>query len=155
MFCPKCRTEYRKGFTTCADCDIPLVAELPPEPAPPDSENAKESFLYSPEQDGINAIAPDMVPSTAVLLKATNNSAAAFTIIGLLETNGIEPYTVFERIYPVRGMIDGPMPSFKIFVNEHLFANARNILDSQNDDSDHEWKDINKNCGKVPPFGTL
>ncbi len=29
MFCPKCRTEYRKDFTTCADCDIPLVDELP------------------------------------------------------------------------------------------------------------------------------
>ena len=32
MYCPKCRTEYRKGFTTCADCEIPLVEELPPEP---------------------------------------------------------------------------------------------------------------------------
>ncbi len=30
MFCPKCRTEYRKSFTTCADCDIPLVDKLPP-----------------------------------------------------------------------------------------------------------------------------
>ena len=30
MFCPKCRTEYRKGFATCADCNVPLVGELPP-----------------------------------------------------------------------------------------------------------------------------
>jgi hypothetical protein len=30
MFCPKCRTEYRKCFTTCADCDLPLVSELSP-----------------------------------------------------------------------------------------------------------------------------
>ena len=30
MFCPKCRTEYRKDFTTCADCEISLVEELPP-----------------------------------------------------------------------------------------------------------------------------
>jgi uncharacterized membrane protein len=30
MFCPKCRTEYRKDFTTCADCNLPLVGELPP-----------------------------------------------------------------------------------------------------------------------------
>jgi hypothetical protein len=30
MFCPKCRTEYRKGFTACSDCDIPLVDELLP-----------------------------------------------------------------------------------------------------------------------------
>jgi hypothetical protein len=32
MFCPQCRTEYRSGFTKCADCDAPLVPELPSEP---------------------------------------------------------------------------------------------------------------------------
>jgi hypothetical protein len=31
MFCPRCRTEYRPGFTMCADCGLTLVAELPPE----------------------------------------------------------------------------------------------------------------------------
>jgi hypothetical protein len=30
MYCPKCRTEYRKGFNTCADCEFALVKELPP-----------------------------------------------------------------------------------------------------------------------------
>jgi uncharacterized RDD family membrane protein YckC len=34
MFCPKCRTEYRKGFYTCAACEISLVDKLPPEPPP-------------------------------------------------------------------------------------------------------------------------
>ena len=28
MICPNCRAEYRDGFTTCADCEIPLVADL-------------------------------------------------------------------------------------------------------------------------------
>ncbi len=31
MFCPKCRVEYRKGFTECSDCGSLLVDELPPE----------------------------------------------------------------------------------------------------------------------------
>lgn len=30
MFCPSCGGEYREGFTTCADCEIPLVESLPP-----------------------------------------------------------------------------------------------------------------------------
>ena len=29
MFCPRCKAEYRQGFTVCADCDVPLVWQLP------------------------------------------------------------------------------------------------------------------------------
>ncbi len=32
MFCPECRIQYRDGFYVCADCHVPLVAELPPVP---------------------------------------------------------------------------------------------------------------------------
>lgn len=28
-YCPKCRYEYRAGFSTCPDCDVKLVEELP------------------------------------------------------------------------------------------------------------------------------
>lgn len=28
MFCPKCRAEYRPGFSRCSDCDLNLVEEL-------------------------------------------------------------------------------------------------------------------------------
>jgi hypothetical protein len=39
MFCPKCRCEYREGFSKCADCHVELIPELaplPPEPKPGD-----------------------------------------------------------------------------------------------------------------------
>ncbi len=32
MFCPNCKSEYREGFTECADCELPLVAELGVDP---------------------------------------------------------------------------------------------------------------------------
>lgn len=28
-YCPNCRTEYREGIVTCADCEVPLVTALP------------------------------------------------------------------------------------------------------------------------------
>ena len=31
MYCPDCRAEYREGVETCPDCEVRLVAELPPE----------------------------------------------------------------------------------------------------------------------------
>jgi len=31
MFCPKCKSEYREGFSTCADCGVDLIKELPSE----------------------------------------------------------------------------------------------------------------------------
>lgn len=29
MYCPECRAEYREGITTCPDCGVALLAELP------------------------------------------------------------------------------------------------------------------------------
>jgi len=29
MFCPRCKAEYRRGFTRCNECDVPLVFRLP------------------------------------------------------------------------------------------------------------------------------
>ena len=31
MYCPKCKAEYREGFSRCAECDVDLVPELPSE----------------------------------------------------------------------------------------------------------------------------
>lgn len=35
IYCPECRTEYREGFTTCSECDVPLVRRLDSEVADP------------------------------------------------------------------------------------------------------------------------
>jgi hypothetical protein len=29
MFCPKCKSEYEKGFYKCADCGVDLIEEQP------------------------------------------------------------------------------------------------------------------------------
>lgn len=42
MLCPQCRAEYRDGFTVCADCEIPLVAQLPVPPSFPAADTAAD-----------------------------------------------------------------------------------------------------------------
>lgn len=45
MFCPTCKCEYLEGFTKCADCGVPLVTQLPPEPMEEELESeAKEEL---------------------------------------------------------------------------------------------------------------
>jgi ribosomal protein S16 len=48
MFCPKCRAEYREGFSHCADCDSDLVDELPPEEKPQFTEYVEVLGTYNP-----------------------------------------------------------------------------------------------------------
>ena len=45
MFCPVCESEYREGFSRCADCDVALVATLAsPAQAHPDTGDVETVF---------------------------------------------------------------------------------------------------------------
>jgi hypothetical protein len=67
MFCPICKTEYRPGFTKCADCGVALVDHLPAggppgdEDAPRDSEGREllwsglSARLYEAIRDALDA----------------------------------------------------------------------------------------------------
>ena len=47
-FCPQCGYEYKEGKVTCPDCNVDLVAELPPvEPEPDNTEDLDLVDIYS------------------------------------------------------------------------------------------------------------
>ena len=45
MFCPDCKAEYRRGFTECADCRVPLVYELPADRPPSREEDLAADII--------------------------------------------------------------------------------------------------------------
>jgi hypothetical protein len=86
-FCPKCTTEYRAGFTTCANCDEPLVESLP---SPPEKhiENEPLAEIYlAPNQ----FLASDM--------KATLEAAG----IPIIEQLGVSPMTYDGTDFSIKG----------------------------------------------------
>ena len=46
-WCPKCKTEYRDGFTVCSDCGTPLVDRLEPEEAAPQPVETEDLVLLT------------------------------------------------------------------------------------------------------------
>lgn len=70
MFCPKCGTEYREGFDTCADCYVPLVPEAPePQVEPPEPHEKGRSFVavFRHEQPFIAQMALDELEKEGIV----------------------------------------------------------------------------------------
>jgi hypothetical protein len=82
MFCPKCRAEYKEGITVCADCNVPLVYELPPEP-----EKKVEYVEYA-----------------EVLI--TYSMSDVVMIKSILDAHGIKYFFKGERFTQVRPLVD-------------------------------------------------
>ncbi len=108
MFCPECRTEYREGFTVCADCGTTLVPELPPEPSP---ETSSEGVDFE-------EVLGFMDEGLAAIVKS------------LLDEEGIDYYIVGGFSVP-KG------PDKKLMVRKDQAERAREILeDLERDDEE-------------------
>lgn len=64
MFCPRCRSEYREGFTHCENCDVALVATLAPEAGDPSDRDLVTVFETG--DPGLLAMAHSILDEAAV-----------------------------------------------------------------------------------------
>ena len=107
MFCPECKSEYRPGFTHCADCDVDLVEQLPPLTAKP------------PETDA---------DDVSVIVFNTADPVEATVVQSLLEGNGIEVWAWdqnFTRLNPLETLVVGGV---KLAVRKSQEALALEVL---------------------------
>jgi hypothetical protein len=70
VICPKCHADYVPGVAVCYDCEVDLVAALPPEPpATSEGEQAGDFSLvtvYATPDLGLLAIAETMLESAGI-----------------------------------------------------------------------------------------
>jgi hypothetical protein len=64
-YCPRCRSEYRAGFTRCADCGLDLVDELPEEirEEVPEEEVAEEA---KPRREWLSQFIPSTIDTGVI-----------------------------------------------------------------------------------------
>ncbi|MDQ4125083.1 MAG: DUF2007 domain-containing protein [Actinomycetota bacterium] len=109
-YCPVCRTEYRHGFRTCADCRTDLVDELPPEEAAPAPDTDLEALQ-------------SWVGTDPVAVLETTDGLEAQLARGLLVDAAI-PCSVWSSGY--YGSL-----GLRVMVHKDDYAEAREILAAQ------------------------
>jgi hypothetical protein len=105
MFCPKCKSEYRQGYTHCADCDVDLVPAL-------DSETLKQAPIGKPEYVDFRPV-----------LTTFNHGDIAF-IKSLLDSEDINYYFQGENFHMSRF---GVQPAV-LMVHEKQVSEAEELL---------------------------
>lgn len=64
MICPQCKAEYRQGFTSCADCHVLLLTQLPQRSAASaDAETEREPDTGADRDDGYVNTQQDAEPA--------------------------------------------------------------------------------------------
>lgn len=111
-YCPRCRSEYRPGFTICADCGVELVDELPgPEPGERDAGLEQLQSWVGPDP---------------VAVMVTNDPMEGHLARAALVAADI-PSIVWETGHP---HLRGPI---RVMVHREDEAEARELLAAQSD----------------------
>lgn len=82
MFCPECRSEYREGFTQCADCRVPLVDVLPDPTGPATEPFARIVTVYRTSDAALIALARSLLESAGIQYEAKGEGIQDFFALG-------------------------------------------------------------------------
>ncbi len=105
MVCPQCKAEYRDGYARCADCDVPLVDEMPaealvaPEPAtsPGDPEEDPFCSFWSGDDPRIHVELCELLDKERIPHKTVRREDHLFRISRYPAFQIGIPFSMFER----------------------------------------------------------
>jgi hypothetical protein len=105
MWCPKCGAEYRPGFTTCADCRVPLVDDPPP-PAPARPVSTPHPDRRFVELARVPALQARMIVNSLRASGAQTADVGAEAIYGSLNfTEGVPIYVAEDELALARQVL--------------------------------------------------
>ena len=81
MFCPQCRSEYREGFTVCADCQVDLVATLP-EASHNERPDMELVTVFDSANPALIGVAKTVLESAGIEFLAAGEDAARVVFSG-------------------------------------------------------------------------
>jgi hypothetical protein len=114
MFCPKCGSEYRDGFTECADCHVHLVESfpLPRQQSDQGEHDLKLVTVFESGDPALIALAKSLLESAGIRF--------------LTQGEGIQDLFGWGRAPGSFSIVAGPV---RFQVNEQDVKEARAVLE--------------------------
>jgi hypothetical protein len=106
MICPQCHAEYRRGFTVCADCDVPLIPQyetgaapdVPGAPAKPGDPNEDPFCAFWKGDDRrLHAELSSVLDAVGVLHKTIRRQDHLFNLNNYPAFQIAVPFSSYER----------------------------------------------------------
>lgn len=118
-YCPSCGAEYRRGFTECADCLVPLQAE-PPAPAP-------ETYKPRPRAEHRAVVFRSGRRMDAELVRAR---LEADGLDAWIWSTGLGPWRMESAVTEMTG-VPSEFNAHNVVVDDEDFDRAREVLDAR------------------------
>jgi hypothetical protein len=118
MYCPRCKAEYRRGFSRCSDCDIDLVYDLPQQP----KENEEQ---YREEIEDVPSLAAEKSGNLQTVWIGDSADSCADACLELQDS--VIAYRVSQQ-KESRSLEMEMKWKFEIAVRSSLYEKAKEVL---------------------------
>lgn len=138
-WCPKCKSEYREGFTVCADCGVELVENLPEE------KEAPAGFVCRNVEIGVDPFAGGQFTEEEqpVFLVGIEDAAETARLCELLDSCHIPNFPI-HRVEPAEGEAadsEEDAGEFPDYVEIAVDSLPEDMDDLDGEEEDDSWYD--------------